>query len=77
MSMKSHFLGKTGGHYLVAHNLIKSHAEAWHLYHDKYRATQGGLISITLNSDFAYPKNPYSQLDVDAAQRYIQVDFTL
>ncbi|KAM3607593.1 uncharacterized protein V6R79_010433 [Siganus canaliculatus] len=59
-------------HYIAAHNLIKAHAEAWHLYNDNYRATQGGIISITLNSDFAYPRNPYKQDDVDAANDYMQ-----
>eukprot|EP00079_Xenopus_tropicalis_P017525 XP_004917683.1 PREDICTED: lactase-phlorizin hydrolase-like [Xenopus tropicalis] len=57
--------------YIVGHNLIKSHAEAWHLYNDKYRASQGGLISITINSDWAEPRNPYKQEDVEAARRYV------
>eukprot|EP00064_Thunnus_orientalis_P000418 superscaffoldBa00000021_g419 len=61
-----------GKQYIAAHNLIKAHAEAWHLYNDKYRATQGGLISITINSDWAEPQNPYKQEDVDAAERYLQ-----
>lgn len=74
--MKSHFVGKTGQHYLAAHNLIKAHAEAWHHYNDNYRPTQGGIISITVNSDWAYPKNPYSQKDMDAVQRYMQVDLS-
>ncbi|XP_077065620.1 lactase/phlorizin hydrolase-like [Siphateles boraxobius] len=60
------------GPYVAAHNLIKAHAEAWHLYNDKYRAKYGGLISITLNSDWAEPRNPYKQEDVDAAVRYLQ-----
>ncbi|XP_074551426.1 uncharacterized protein LOC141808651 [Halichoeres trimaculatus] len=64
--------GIFGKQYIAAHNLIKAHAEAWHLYNDKYRATQGGLISITINSDWAEPKNPYKQEDVDAARRYLQ-----
>uniref|UniRef100_A0A3B3ZR38 Lactase n=1 Tax=Periophthalmus magnuspinnatus TaxID=409849 RepID=A0A3B3ZR38_9GOBI len=51
--------------YVVAHHLIKSHAEAWHLYNDKYRAAQGGQISITLNADWAEPRNPYKQEDID------------
>ncbi|XP_070832686.1 lactase/phlorizin hydrolase-like [Chaetodon trifascialis] len=58
--------------YTAAHNLIKAHAEAWHLYNDKYRATQRGLISITINSDWSEPRNPYKQEDVDAAKRYLQ-----
>lgn len=66
--------GIQGKHYIAAHNLIKSHAEAWHLYNDKYRSTQNGLISITVNSDWVEPKNPYKQEDWDAVQRHMQVD---
>ncbi|KAG1945169.1 lactase-phlorizin hydrolase-like isoform X1 [Pimephales promelas] len=58
--------------YIVAHNLIKAHAEAWHLYNDKYRAKHGGIIGITINSDWAEPRNPYKQEDVDAAVRVVQ-----
>ncbi|KAF6361654.1 lactase [Rhinolophus ferrumequinum] len=58
--------------YIVGHNLIKAHAEAWHLYNDKYRASQGGVISITINSDWAEPRNPSNQEDVEAARRYVQ-----
>ncbi|XP_075140642.1 lactase/phlorizin hydrolase [Leptodactylus fuscus] len=59
------------GVYVAGHNLIKAHAEVWHMYNDKYRATQGGQISITLNCDWAEPINPYKQEDVDAARRYL------
>uniref|UniRef100_A0A8C5R704 Lactase n=1 Tax=Leptobrachium leishanense TaxID=445787 RepID=A0A8C5R704_9ANUR len=57
--------------YLAGHHLIKAHAEAWHLYNDNYRARQGGVISITINSDWAEPRNPYKQEDVDAAKRFM------
>ncbi|XP_063017664.1 lactase/phlorizin hydrolase [Melospiza melodia melodia] len=58
--------------YVVGHNLIKAHAEAWHLYNETFRARQGGLISITINSDWAEPRNPHSQEDVEAARRLMQ-----
>uniref|UniRef100_A0A667Z083 Lactase n=1 Tax=Myripristis murdjan TaxID=586833 RepID=A0A667Z083_9TELE len=58
--------------YIVGHNLIKAHAEAWHLYNGKYRAEQKGLISITINSDWSEPRNPYKQEDIDAARRVVQ-----
>ncbi|XP_012581092.1 PREDICTED: lactase-phlorizin hydrolase [Condylura cristata] len=58
--------------YIVGHNLIKAHAEAWHLYNDVYRAHQNGLISITINSDWAEPRDPTNQEDVEAARRYVQ-----
>uniref|UniRef100_A0A4W4FLE2 beta-glucosidase n=1 Tax=Electrophorus electricus TaxID=8005 RepID=A0A4W4FLE2_ELEEL len=55
-----------------AHNLIKAHAEAWHLYNDRYRAKQGGIVGITINSDWALPRNPYKQEDIDAARRVVE-----
>ncbi|NWY48330.1 LPH hydrolase, partial [Sylvia atricapilla] len=58
--------------YAVGHNLIKAHAEVWHLYNETYRARQGGLISITINSDWAEPRNPHSQEDIEAARRFMQ-----
>lgn len=57
----------------MGHNLLKAHAEAWHLYNEKYRAKQGGIISITINSDWAEPRNPYKQEDIDAARRVVEV----
>lgn len=57
----------------MAHNLIKAHAEAWHLYNDKYKAKQGGIVGITINSDWAEPRNPYKQEDYDAAMRVVEV----
>lgn len=62
--------------YIVGHNLIKAHAEVWHLYNETYRPKQGGLISITINSDWAEPRNPDKQEDIDAARRYVQVQYT-
>ncbi|MGH0118358.1 UNVERIFIED_CONTAM: hypothetical protein FKN15_047763 [Acipenser sinensis] len=46
--------------------------EAWHLYNDTYKAKQGGLISITINSDWAEPRNPYNQEDNEAARRFVK-----
>ncbi|XP_024142564.2 lactase-phlorizin hydrolase [Oryzias melastigma] len=58
--------------YIVGHNLIKAHAEAWHVYNDKYRAEQKGMVSITINSDWSEPRNPYKQEDITAARRLLQ-----
>ncbi|KAL0184867.1 hypothetical protein M9458_020563, partial [Cirrhinus mrigala] len=57
--------------YKVTHNIIKSHAEAWHIYNDNYRNLQGGKVGIALNSDWAEPNNPSSDQDVAAAERYL------
>ncbi|CAJ0940651.1 unnamed protein product [Ranitomeya imitator] len=56
----------------VSHNIVKAHAKAWHVYNDKYRASQKGQVGISLNSDWAEPKNPNNPDDVSAAERYLQ-----
>ncbi|KFW79364.1 Lactase-phlorizin hydrolase, partial [Manacus vitellinus] len=58
--------------YVVGHNLIKAHAEVWHLYNETYRARQGGLISITISSEWAEPRNPHKQEDIEASRRFMQ-----
>lgn len=59
------------GAYLVAHNLIKAHATAWHSYDTLFRTMQGGFVSIALNSDWAEPFNPADPADQAAAKRHI------
>ncbi|XP_053113941.1 cytosolic beta-glucosidase-like isoform X3 [Hemicordylus capensis] len=59
------------GAYLAAHNMIKAHAAAWHSYDKIFRKTQGGLVSIALNSDWAEPFNPNSLADQEAAKRHM------
>ncbi|XP_062974386.1 lactase/phlorizin hydrolase [Elgaria multicarinata webbii] len=58
--------------YIVGHNLIKAHAEVWHLYNETYRPKQGGVISLAISVEWAEPRNPYKQEDLDAARRYVQ-----
>ena len=58
--------------YVVSHNIIKSHAHAYHTYDDNYRAQQGGQIGITLNSDFIQAYDPNDPADVEAAERCLQ-----
>uniref|UniRef100_A0A8C3A5T4 Lactase n=1 Tax=Cyclopterus lumpus TaxID=8103 RepID=A0A8C3A5T4_CYCLU len=58
--------------YQATHNMLKSHAEAWHVYNDKYRKVQGGKVGIALNSDWAEPKDPSRPEDIEAADRYLQ-----
>ncbi|CAH1251845.1 LCT [Branchiostoma lanceolatum] len=57
------------GQYKAAHNIILSHAKAYHIYDDEFRAAQGGQVGITLNCDWGTPKTP---ADADAALRYVQ-----
>ncbi|CAL8341383.1 unnamed protein product [Boreogadus saida] len=58
--------------YKATHNMLKSHAEAWHVYNDKHRKAQGGKVCIALNSDWAEPLDPSRPEDVAAAERYLQ-----
>lgn len=54
--------------YIAAHNMLNAHAAAVEVYRQKYQAQQGGVIGITLNTDFGYPLTD-SQEDKDAAVR--------
>ncbi|XP_077176319.1 lactase/phlorizin hydrolase [Paroedura picta] len=58
--------------YIVGHNLIKAHAEVWHLYNETYRPRQKGLISLSISVEWAEPRNPSKQEDHDAARRYVE-----
>lgn len=58
--------------YLYAHNIIKCHASAWHLYDRKYRARFHGKVSITLNTDFFAPRDPDDPQHVQASERAAQ-----
>ncbi|XP_052245872.1 lactase/phlorizin hydrolase-like isoform X2 [Dreissena polymorpha] len=58
--------------YLAAHTLILAHAKAYRLYERKYKAAQKGQVSITLNCDFAVPKDPTNILDLEAVDRRLE-----
>ncbi|GMJ12844.1 beta glucosidase 15 [Hibiscus trionum] len=60
--------------YIVAHNALLAHAAAANLYKQKYQATQGGQIGISLVAQY---HEPYSDtpLDLKAAKR--AMDFEL
>lgn len=67
------------GEYLCHHHVILSHARAYHLYDDNYRARFGGRIGIALNSGHAWPKDANKQSDIEAAERSneFQVNFNI
>lgn len=58
------------GDYLCAHNVLLSHAAAYHLYKQKYFSTQQGKVGICLNAGFSYPYN--ETVDASVAERDIQ-----
>ncbi|XP_077982368.1 cytosolic beta-glucosidase-like [Glandiceps talaboti] len=58
--------------YIVAHNLIKSHARAWHIYDDEFRDEQNGVIGISFNSDFYEPNDRDVNSDLESAERMQQ-----
>uniref|UniRef100_A0A673M2R3 beta-glucosidase n=1 Tax=Sinocyclocheilus rhinocerous TaxID=307959 RepID=A0A673M2R3_9TELE len=58
--------------YKVAHNLLKAHAQAYHTYDEKYRASQGGLVSISLNAEWTEPLDVNVPREVVAADRALQ-----
>ncbi|KAG7230292.1 hypothetical protein INR49_024396 [Caranx melampygus] len=54
-----HAPGETGGPsglLIVAHNLIRAHAKAWHNYNTHFRPTQKGKVSIVLGSHWVEPQ---------------------
>uniref|UniRef100_A0A6B2L265 beta-glucosidase n=1 Tax=Arcella intermedia TaxID=1963864 RepID=A0A6B2L265_9EUKA len=61
--------------YLVAHHLLLSHAKAYQLFQDVYKSKLNTKIGISLNSDWIEPWRADSDLDKEAAQRYL--DFSL
>ncbi|KAF7251228.1 Klotho [Varanus komodoensis] len=58
----------------AAHNLLKAHAKAWHLYDKKFRKTQKGKISIAFSANWFEPACPSSKKDASAAKRVLEFD---
>ncbi len=56
-------------HYACIHNVLKAHANAYHLYANAFKPTQNGKCGITLDSNWYEPKNPDSEADQEAAER--------
>ncbi|WP_422079365.1 GH1 family beta-glucosidase [Ulvibacterium sp.] len=57
--------------YQVAHQLLRAHGKAVHLYREKYQPIQKGQIGITNNCDWREPMTD-SEADKDAAQRSLE-----
>lgn len=48
--------GGPAGSHIVAHNLIRAHAKAWHIYNNHFRTAQRGKVSIVLGSHWVEPQ---------------------
>ncbi|XP_069695510.1 myrosinase 1-like [Periplaneta americana] len=70
-------IGAAGfGRYLASHTLIKSHARAYHLYDDEFRATQQGKVGITLNIGWCEPLENSTEYE-EACERQQQFEMGL
>nr|CAB3263405.1 lactase-phlorizin hydrolase-like [Phallusia mammillata] len=58
--------------YMVSRTMLLAHAAAWHEYDTNYRSKQNGMVSISLNSDWAEPKDASNPKDAAAAIEYLQ-----
>jgi len=57
--------------YQNAHQQLLAHAKVYHLYHNKYKATQGGKVGIVGNAGWHEPFSD-SELDQYASERLLQ-----
>ncbi|CAG4979423.1 unnamed protein product [Parnassius apollo] len=57
--------------YLCTHNLLKAHANVYHLFDSNYRSIAGGKIGISLDSNWAEPKTDTPK-DREAAELYLK-----
>lgn len=62
------------GVYLAAHNLLKAHAEVYHLYKDEFK-DQKGIIGITCDTRWLEPLDKTSIDDAEASERAMQFFF--
>lgn len=60
--------------YLCAHNILRAHAKAWHIYDQEFRPTQKGKISITLDTAWYEPESNSTEDEI-AAERKLQFEF--
>jgi len=66
------------GPYICGHNMILCHAKAHKRYHELYPDRQVSVngsvpegVSITFNTNYYEPRDPYNQTDYEAALRHI------
>ncbi|KAK7094481.1 cytosolic beta-glucosidase-like [Littorina saxatilis] len=60
------------GPYACVHNVVRAHAQVYRLYEKNFKSTQNGKVGLSLNSDWAEPRDPDNPESVKAADRYMQ-----
>jgi len=58
--------------YVAAHNQIRAHAKAYRAYHADFAEEQGGKIGITLNVNWAEPRDETNEDDLAASEAHLQ-----
>ena len=58
--------------YIAAHNQIRAHARAYRAYQQDFAAEQGGKCGITLNVNWAEPRDPDKNEDAEASHTHLQ-----
>ncbi|XP_029369159.1 beta-klotho [Echeneis naucrates] len=65
--------GGPSGSLIVAHNLIRAHAKAWHTYNTHFRPTQKGKVSIALGTHWVEPRRGQATADnIELCQKSIE-----
>ncbi|KAG5876433.1 hypothetical protein JTB14_008426 [Gonioctena quinquepunctata] len=62
------------GDYLCAHNVLKAHAKAYHIYDDTYRAEQKGNVGIVIDSNWWEPATNSTE-DKEASETKLHFTF--
>ncbi|CAI0385866.1 unnamed protein product [Linum tenue] len=60
--------------YIVVHNILLSHAAAANVYREKYKASQNGMVGITMSTRWYVPKYP-TKACKEAASRALDFGF--
>jgi beta-glucosidase/6-phospho-beta-glucosidase/beta-galactosidase len=58
--------------YLSVHNMLKAHAEAYHIYQKEFKEGQKGRVGISVDSWWYHPADPNSKPDLEATERALQ-----
>lgn len=60
--------------YIVAHNIIRAHGKTYRRYNNQYKNIQKGEVGITLNINWAQPKNTSDPAHWEASNRAMQFE---